>query len=524
MSNVTIIPARKKTNLNSPIPVAEVRKVAGYARVSTDHDEQLTSYEAQVDYYTNYIKAHDDWEYAGIYTDEGITATSIKKRKGFNQMVSDALEGKIDLIITKSVSRFARNTVDSLTTIRKLKAHGVEIYFEKENIWTLDSKGELLITLMSSMAQEESRNISENVKWGHRKRFADGKVSVSYGQFLGYEKGEDGKMVVNPEQAQIVKYIYAWFLEGESYHAIAKRLTERGIPTPGGKAKWRQAVVKSILSNEKYKGDALLQKTYIVDFLTRKSKKNEGEIPQYYVENDHEAIISPETFQEVQDEIARRDKQGLNYSGVSPFSSKIKCGECGGWYGAKVWHSNDKYRRVVYRCNSKYEGNQKCKTPTIIEDDIKNGFITALNKMLSNKDEILENVELIRTTIDIMDNLRQNQEETVQEIEVVAGLIEKAIKENSTKAQDQTAYEKRYKKLSDRYEKAKSKNEELTLQIAETQRKIREIDRFSKELKKADSVIEEFDIVLWQTLLLEVTIYSENDIRYSFKNGEEIRL
>ena len=207
MSNVTIIPARKKTNLNNPIPIAEVRKVAGYARVSTDHDEQLTSYEAQVDYYTNYINKHDDWEFAGIYTDEGITATSTKRRKGFNQMVEDALAGKIDLIITKSVSRFARNTVDSLTTIRKLKEHGIEIYFEKENIWTLDSKGELLITLMSSMAQEESRNISENVKWGHRKRYADGKVSVSYGQFLGYEKGEDGKMVVNPEQAKGVKYL-----------------------------------------------------------------------------------------------------------------------------------------------------------------------------------------------------------------------------------------------------------------------------------------------------------------------------
>ena len=170
MSNVTIIPARKKTNLNNPIPIADVRKVAGYARVSTDHDEQLTSYEAQVDYYTNYINKHDDWEFAGIYTDEGITATSTKRRKGFNQMVEDALAGKIDLIITKSVSRFARNTVDSLTTIRKLKEHGIEIYFEKENIWTLDSKGELLITLMSSMAQEESRNISENVKWAYKRK------------------------------------------------------------------------------------------------------------------------------------------------------------------------------------------------------------------------------------------------------------------------------------------------------------------------------------------------------------------
>src|SRR5574344_2580638 len=214
---ITMIPATK--NLFTALPTASVarRKVAGYARVSTDSEEQQTSYDAQVDYYTSYIQSREDWEFVGVYTDEGISATNTKKRDGFKQMVKDALAGKIDLIITKSVSRFARNTVDSLTTIRKLKEHNVECYFEKENIWTFDSKGELLLTIMSSLAQEESRSISENVTWGHRKRFADGKVSIPFNRFLGYDRGANGELIVNPEQAETVRSIYDMFLQGLTY-------------------------------------------------------------------------------------------------------------------------------------------------------------------------------------------------------------------------------------------------------------------------------------------------------------------
>ena len=285
---VTMIPATK--NRFTALPTASVtrRKVAGYARVSTDSEEQLTSYEAQVDYYTRYIQSREDWDFVGVYTDEGISATNTKHRDGFKQMVKDALAGKIDLIVTKSVSRFARNTVDSLTTVRKLKEHGTEIYFEKENIFTFDSKGELLITIMSSLAQEESRSISENVTWGQRKRFADGKVSMPYKQFLGYEKGEDGTPVINEEEATIVRLIYKLFLEGRTPAGICRYLEKQGIPTPSGKQKWSQTTVDSILSNEKYKGDARLQKKFTTDFLTKKMKVNEGEVPQYYVEQSHE--------------------------------------------------------------------------------------------------------------------------------------------------------------------------------------------------------------------------------------------
>ena len=262
MAKVITIPATRSRYTAVPINSRDKRKVAGYARVSTDHEEQQSSYEAQVDYYTNYINGREDWELVSVYTDEGISGTSTAKREGFNKMVADALDGRIDLIITKSVSRFARNTVDSLTTIRKLKDHKVECYFEKENIWTFDSKGELLLTIMSSLAQEESRSISENVTWGQRKRFADGKVTVPFKRFLGYDRGGDGNLVINEEQAAVVRRIYGMFLQGRSPSAVAKALTKEGIPTPGGKTKWSGSTVRSILTNEKYKGDALLQEVY----------------------------------------------------------------------------------------------------------------------------------------------------------------------------------------------------------------------------------------------------------------------
>ena len=304
--SVITIPATKSKYTATPLSCKKKRKVAAYARVSTDHEEQQRSYEAQVDYYTTYIQGRDDWEFVSVYADEGITGCNTKKRDGFNSMVEDALAGKIDLIITKSVSRFARNTVDSLTTIRKLKEHGTECYFEKENIWTFDGKGELLLTIMSSLAQEESRSISENCTWGQRKRFQDGKVTVPFGRFLGYDRGEDGNLVLNEDEAQIIRRIYGLFLQGRSPYAIAKVLTSEGIPTPGKKKTWSASTVKSILTNEKYKGDALLQKVYTEDFLTKKKIKNDGQVPQYYVENNHPAIIEPGVFDRVQKLMAVR--------------------------------------------------------------------------------------------------------------------------------------------------------------------------------------------------------------------------
>ena len=261
-------------------------------------------------------------------------------------------------------------------------------------MWTFDSKGELLITILSSLSQEESRSISENVKWGKRKSFADGKVCVPFSYLLGYERGENGTLVINPEQAETVRLIYKLFMCGLSYIAIANELTNRGIKTPGGKDKWCPTTVKSILTSEKMKGDALLQKTYIEDFLTKKQVKNRGQIPQYYVTGNHEPIIDPETFELVQAEVERRKINKGRYSGVSIFSSKIKCGECGSFYGSKVWHSNDKYRRTIWQCNHKFQG-KKCETPHFTEEEIKAIFIKAFNLLFANKNEILANLATV---------------------------------------------------------------------------------------------------------------------------------
>ena len=285
-------------------------------------------------------------------------------------MIADALNGRIDLIVTKSVSRFARNTVDTLTTVRKLKDAGVEVFFQKENIFTLDSKGELLITIMSSLAQEESRSISENVTRGQRKSFSDGKVKLPYKQFLGYRKGADGTPEIVPEEAEIILRIYSDFISSKSASAIAKELTREGIPTPAKKTVWHKRTVESILTNEKYKGAALLQKRYTVDFLQKKMKVNEGEVPQYYVEDSHPAIIEPEEWDRVQIELARRKASGKATFSNSPFSTKIFCGDCGARYAPITWHSTDKYRRLIWQCIDKFHNEVKCTTTHLTEPQI----------------------------------------------------------------------------------------------------------------------------------------------------------
>ena len=518
--SVTTIPATLSRFTAAPINSTKKRRVAAYARVSTDNEEQLTSYEAQVDYYTNYIQGRDDWEFAGVYTDEGITGTNTKKREGFKSMVADALAGKIDLIITKSVSRFARNTVDSLTTIRKLKEHNVEVYFEKENIWTFDSKGELLLTIMSSLAQEESRSISENCTWGQRKRFADGKVTVPFKRFLGYDMGPDHNLVVNPEQAKLVKRIYGMFLQGQSPFQIARTLTEEGIPSPGGKDHWNPSNIKSILTNEKYKGDALLQKSFTVDFLTKKKKTNEGEIPQYYVKDNHEAIIDPETFEMVQTLMSTRKKGRNRKSSVSIFSSKIKCGDCGSWYGPKVWHSNDAYRKVIWQCNHKFDG-QKCTTPTLNEEQIKALFLKAANTVIGAKEQFIAIFERTLAPALATDELERELADLEAEINIAAELVEECIRENAHVALDQAEYQKRYDGLASRYDKAKDRHDEVTELIAERISRRKRIELYFRELRKREP-LETFRDEDWLSMVDHMTVYSKDGIRVTFKDGTEI--
>ena len=521
MATVTKIPATLSRFTAAPLASMAKRKVAAYARVSTDHEEQQSSYEAQVDYYTHYIQSRDDWEFVDVYADEGITGCNTKNRDGFNRMVEDALSGRIDLIITKSVSRFARNTVDSLTTIRRLKEHGTECYFEKENIWTFDGKGELLLTIMSSLAQEESRSISENCTWGQRKRFADGKVTVPFGRFLGYDRGEDGNLVVNPEQAKLVRRIYGLFLTGMSPTLIARTLTNEGIPTPSGKEKWYATSIKSILTNEKYKGDALLQKSYTTDFLTKKTKKNEGEIPQYYVKGNHEAIIDEKTFALVQTKMAARTKGQNRISSVSIFSSKVKCGDCGSWYGSKVWHSTDKYRRVIWQCNHKFDG-QKCATPTLTEDEIKELFLRAANQVIDQKEQFIAIYEQVLSKSLDTTGLESEFSDLEAEINIAAELIEECIKENAHVALDQAEYQKRYDGLVARFDKAKARHTKVTDLIAERTARRHQIETYLQELRSREPLTE-FRETDWLAMVDYITVHSKDDIRVTFKDGTEIK-
>ena len=508
------IPATLNQFTSVPVAVRRKKKVAGYARVSTDREEQATSYEAQMTYYKTYIEGHEDWEFVGMYSDEGITATNTKKRDGFNQMVEDALDGKIDLIITKSVSRFARNTVDSLTTIRKLKEKGIEVYFEKENIWTLDAKGELMITIMSSLAQEESRSISENTTWGKRKQFADGKGSVAFSWFLGYDK--DFK--INEEQAATVRLIYRLFISGLSFYAITKELESRGIKSPSGKDRWHISTVKSILTNEKYRGDALLQKQYTTDFLQKKRKTNNGEIPQYYVEEHHEAIIPPAQFDFVQAELARREQNG-RYSGVSIFSNKIKCGCCGGWYGSKVWHSTDKYRKVIYRCNRKYgKDTPPCNTPHLSEEEIKKLFLKALNALVEAKEETIENLQELIETVCQIDSLGAEQERLKQELRIIAENLANLIQKNASVALDQTEQAENEKKLRTIYGEKHSRFQELEALIQEKNDTREILTNFITKMEDLNGEQTEFREELWGGLVDHIRI-DEKSSTVVFRGG-----
>ena len=430
-----------------------------------------------------------------MYSDEGISGTNTRHRDGFNEMIKDALNGKIDLIITKSISRFARNTVDTLTHVRDLKENGVEVFFEKENIYTFDSKGEVLLTIMSSLAQEESRSISENVTWGQRKRFADGKITLPYKQFLGYRKGKDDLPEIVPEEAEIVRLIYKRFIEGYSPISIAKYLTEQNIPTPSGKEKWSTSTVHSILKNEKYKGDARLQKTFTVDFLSKKQKVNEGEVPQYYVQNSHPAIIPPDEWELVQREFIRRKELKGRYRCTDPLSCRIVCEDCGSFYGSKTWHSNDKYRRVIWQCNSKYN-NTICRTPSVDGNEIKEGFVKAVNTLTEIKEQIIDDC---RTLLDVLcdtSELDSKLSSVLQEIEIITELTNRCIQENSVSAQNQEQFTRKYNELVSRYEKEKSKADKLNEEKECRRRKADEISAFMFKVKELDTR-EDFDVSLW---------------------------
>ncbi|MDR6939470.1 recombinase family protein [Arcanobacterium hippocoleae] len=517
---VTAIPATKKLRsaaASSGVPAR--RRVAAYARVSTEMEEQTSSYEAQIDYYTTYIRSRNDWQFAGMYCDEGISGTSMKRREGFQTMIDDALAGKIDLILTKSVSRFARNTVDSLTTVRKLKDAGVEVYFQKENIYTFDAKGELLITIMSSLAQEESRSISENVTWGHRKRFADGKIMVPYKSLLGYKKGEDGNLVIDETQAPTVRLIYQLFLDGMAISEIKTELAARKILTPRGKEVWSTSTVRSILSNEKYKGDALLQKTFTTDFLTKRMKVNAGEVPQYYVSGNHDPIIAPRIWDQVQYELATRHGN-TSTAKVGLFSTRLKCFQCGAWYGRKTWASNTKYKYTVWQCNHKYTDEHPCSSATVKDEQIKNAFVQALNQLIACQSRH----SCLPQVFDGMFDTSRLEEQTVACQATLVELTERIkalINENQQRALDQDAYQNKYTELDTAYRKILACKASLEADIAANAAKHAAITTTLGDL--AGEPVSEFHPAQWSALI-DHAVVSEDAIRFVFRVGEEVSI
>lgn len=535
---VTVIPPRARALPGKPTLSVRPKRVAAYARVSTNSEEQLTSYEAQVKHYTEYIKSRaltDHWQFVDVYTDRGITGTSTAKREGFNRMMQDALAGKIDLIITKSVSRFARNTVDTLTAIRRLKEHGVEVYFEEQNIYTLDGKGELLLTIMSSIAQEESRNISENVTWGIRKRFADGKVSMPYKRFMGYRRGEDGAPEIVEAEAKIVRSIFKRFLEGATSTMIAKELNEADVPCPAcksrldedeieaekadrKKARWSASTVESILTNEKYKGDAILQKTYCTDYIQKTFVENDGsEIPKYYAQNSHPAIVSAEVFDLTQMEMEWRKSLNGSYSGKSCFASRVVCGDCGAFYGSKVWHSTDAYRRIIWRCNGKYIGAKKCSTPYVTQDELEKAFVSVMERVIAEKDAI---IATCRDMLEGIDTAEFDAEVARLENEAssVAERLHKLVEENARVRRDQAEYQREYDRLVVEYDRINSQIQAIENQNRNKGKCRRKLEIFLSLLKKVE-MCDAFEPYAFVTLVEKVVVGRDGQSQFCFRNG-----
>lgn len=516
--SVTVIPAKRRVGNIAKAEEKPKLKVAAYCRVSTDSDEQATSYDAQVEHYTEFIKKNSEWEFAGIYADDGISGTNTKKREEFNRMIEDTMAGKIDMIITKSISRFARNTLDCLKYIRQLKEKNVPVFFEKENINTMDSKGEVLLTIMASLAQQESESLSKNVKMGLQFRYQNGEVQVNHNWFLGYTKDENGHLIIDEEQAKVVRRIFKEYLEGSSLKNIADGLMADGIPTATGNLKWRGDGIRKILKNEKYIGDALLQKTYTVDVLTKKRVENTGIVPQYYVENNHEAIIPRELFMQVQEEMQRRahlrtenGKRKRVYSSKYALSSIVCCGKCGDLYRRVAWKARGKASNK-WRCATRIQnGPGACDAETINEDELQKAVIRAINKTLGGREDAL--IQLQKNIEEVL--LDDGSEELAEIDRCMAGLQEKLV----MSVNDNEKYDSITKQmdiLRERKARILSKGAEYDAM----QKRIAEMKEF---LETQTGRVTEYDEQMVRRLISKITVF-EDKLIFEFKSGMTIDL
>ena len=527
---IVVIPAKSQEEIKK---AAKCLKVAAYCRVSTDEEEQKNSYQAQIEYYTDKINKNPEWQMAGIFADEGITGTQAKKRPEFLKMIRLCRQGKIDMILTKSFSRFARNTVDSLDYIRELRTLGIAVISEKENINTLTAESEMLITIMSCFAQAESESISKNVSWGVRQSFKNGNVPIQYAKLLGYKKGENGLPEIIPDEAEIVKEIFHSYLDGMSLRQIADSLNDRAVKTKHKQTTWQPEIVKSILVNEKYTGDALLQKTYITDCITKKTRKNNGELPMYLVKNHHEPIVSRADFNRVQEEMARRSakrviadkltkgKQG-RYSAKYALSELLICGECGTHYRRVTWTAKG-FKEIKWRCISRIQyGKKKCHcSPTVDEQALHKAIVSAINEFCEVKDDV---AKVLRESItEVLDpNLNGSVQAAQQRIDELAHNIDELIKLATIPETAATAMAD-IEKFSDEMKTLREFIETEKAKQMTAQRGSAELDAVLERLECEDFTMTEYDDVAVRQLIQKVTVESKNTITVTFKGGFEIR-
>ncbi|MCM1226688.1 MAG: recombinase family protein [Clostridium sp.] len=529
--NVTIIPAKAQTEISRD--KYHQLRVAAYCRVSTEQEEQQNSYQVQIAYYTDLINRKKEWTLAGIFADEGISGTQTKKRTEFNRMIRMCKNKKIDLVITKSISRFARNTVDCLEYVRQLKDLGIGVIFEKENINTLTMTSEFMIALYGSFAQAESESISKNVSWGKEKAYREGKVQFQYKYLLGYKKGADGKPEIVPEEAEIVRMIYNLFLDGYSMRNIKTVLESNGFLTATGKKIWNESLISSILKNEKYVGDVLMQKTYTLDCITHKVVKNHGERPMYLVTDHHAPIVDRDTYNRVQQELARRSskrkisdktvtEQG-KYSSKYALTELLICGHCGTPYRRTTWSARGK-KQIVWRCISRLEhGKKYCPdSPTIKEENLHKGIIRAINNYYCCRDDIARILKAnIGTVLECQDQeeiigIENRLKEIDQARNDLVGLIASGgCDEDKLDSEFSRLYQEE-QQLSERLEMLKSQNKTS----AETQKKL---DKIMDMIEREKFELETFDNVLIRKLIECVKVLSKTEILVIFKGGYEVK-
>ena len=510
------------------------KRVAAYCRVSTDSEEQLTSYQNQMRVYTEMIAANKEWAFAGLYADEGISGTRADKRPEFQHMIRDCQNGKIDYIITKSVSRFARNTVECLEYVRSLKAQGIGIFFEEQNIDTLKNESELYLVIYAGFAQSESESISKHITWTYRKKFEEGKVSFQYKNFLGYRKGADNQPEIVPEEAAIVERIYEMFLAGQPVKVIAQTLQAEKIEIPGKNLSFSKNMIMNILRNEKYCGDCILQKTVTVDCISKTRKANQGEAPMYIVENNHPAIISREVFNRAQEELIRRqairsksDKTSITATGKYSkyaLTEVLQCAECGSRYRRVTWTAHGR-KKIVWRCISRLDyGTKHCKDSISVEEEALHGAIVrALNRFHAEDESTY--LTLMKATIGEAIGINGGSEEIdllTRRIDALNKRMLDLVNETVAAGKDVESSEDEFKSISDQIE-------QLGRRIAAIQESIHKDGSRQARLEEIQSIIAkrsanetQYDDSIVRQMIECIKVHSDGKLTIIFGGGYEI--